>query len=128
MEQRCGTCKHLKYSGDIPICEWYPPEQLKQQLPDTWHDSGGCPVLLTDGTRCHTWEVRGMSERVENLAVVESTLHKAIRDCGTQYQFATKHKLSPQYVSDVLNRRRAPGPSLLKALKIRKVITYEQLQ
>ncbi len=58
MDKRCGTCKYLAYSGSISCCEWYPPEDLKAQLPDTWHDAGGCPVTLSSGTNCPTWEAR----------------------------------------------------------------------
>ncbi len=45
---------------------------------------------------------------------------------GSQYQWATKHKLSPAYVSDVIKGRRLPGPSLLKALKLERVVLYRK--
>ena len=38
---------------------------------------------------------------------------------------AKKWHLSPQYLSDVLNGRRAPGQKLLRALKLRRVEAYE---
>lgn len=43
---------------------------------------------------------------------------------GSQYQWATRHKLSPQYVSDVLHGRRMPGPGMLKAMGLNKVTLY----
>lgn len=43
---------------------------------------------------------------------------------GSQYQWATKHKLSPAYVSDVLAGRRDPGISILKAIGLKKVVVY----
>jgi transcriptional regulator with XRE-family HTH domain len=33
--------------------------------------------------------------------------------------------ISPQYLSDIITRRRRPGPSVLRALRIRRVDRYE---
>ena len=43
---------------------------------------------------------------------------------GSQYQWATKHRLSPAYVSDVLNGRREPGEKMLSALGVERVVLY----
>ncbi len=55
-------------------------------------------------------------------------LEKACLKAGSQYQFATQHKLSPQYVSDVLRGHRKPGPAMLKALGFRRVVSYEKVR
>ena len=44
---------------------------------------------------------------------------------GGQATWAFMHGVSPAYVSDVLNKRREPGPALLHALGVRKIVTYE---
>jgi len=59
-------------------------------------------------------DVNGLLGRLEHLCEKE----------GSQYQWATKHKLSPVYVSDVLRCKRAPGPALLEAMGMKKVTLY----
>lgn len=58
-------------------------------------------------------------------------VRKILRDecerCGGQAHWATKHSVSPAYVSDTLNSRREPGPALLYALRVVKAVTYERL-
>lgn len=44
---------------------------------------------------------------------------------GSQKLWAERHKISPAYVSDVLRGNREPGDSILKALQLRKVVTYD---
>ncbi len=56
---------------------------------------------------------------------VRQLLSMSIKAVGNQYQWATKFKLSPAYVCDVLKGRRAPGPALCTALGIRRIIRYE---
>ena len=53
----------------------------------------------------------------------------ALRDAvGTnQSAWARQHNISPQYVTDVLNERREPGPSILDALGIEKLISYRSV-
>jgi len=46
---------------------------------------------------------------------------------GGQAAWAAKNALSPPYVSDVLNRRREPGASILKALGVAKVVAYRRI-
>lgn len=43
---------------------------------------------------------------------------------GGQKPWAAKHRVSPQYVSDVLLGRREAGRSILDALGLEKVVTY----
>lgn len=59
-------------------------------------------------------DINGLLGKLEHLC----------EQAGSQYQFATKHKLSPAYVSDVLRCKRMPGPALLKAMELRKVTLY----
>lgn len=55
---------------------------------------------------------------------VRRLLGMACTAVGSQYQWATKHKLSPPYVSDVLAGRRDPGPSILRAIGLKKITAY----
>jgi DNA-binding transcriptional regulator YdaS (Cro superfamily) len=59
-----------------------------------------------------------------SLATIYAELRIACEGAGGQDAWARRHDLSPQYVSDVLNARRDPGPKLLTALGMRKVISY----
>lgn len=58
---------------------------------------------------------------------VRKILKAECDDCGSQVVWATKHSLSPSYTSDVLNGRREPGPALLSALGLRKIVMYRRL-
>jgi hypothetical protein len=55
-------------------------------------------------------------------------LREAIAQVGSQYQWATKYKLSPQYVSDVLRGRRNMGPAILKALGVEAITQCRSLK
>lgn len=46
---------------------------------------------------------------------------------STDAALAKNLKLSPSYLSDVLLGRREPGPKLLAALGLRKVVSYERV-
>ena len=63
--------------------------------------------------------------------MTEQQLNKRLRlaceELGSQYQWATKFKLSPAYVSDVVRGRRQPGQAILKALGLERVITYREV-
>lgn len=55
-------------------------------------------------------------------------LQKLVNDnFAGQKEFAVKIGVSPQYLSDVLNKRRDPGPKFLAALGFKKVVTYKRL-
>jgi DNA-binding transcriptional regulator YdaS (Cro superfamily) len=51
-------------------------------------------------------------------------LSRECRAAGGQASWATANGVSPAYVSDVLNARREPGDSILRALGLRKVVRY----
>jgi len=36
--------------------------------------------------------------------------------------------VSPQYLSDVLHRRREPGPKILKAIGLERVVEYRRIK
>lgn len=51
-------------------------------------------------------------------------LRAACQAAGGQSAWAERHSLSRAYVSDVLNARRDPGDSILRALGLRRVVRY----
>ena len=60
---------------------------------------------------------------------VHDVLDMIRADCsrvGSQYQWATKHRISPAYLSDVLRGRRNPGPAILTALGMKAVTLYKK--
>ena len=60
---------------------------------------------------------------MDSLAVC-TRLREACAAAGGQAAWADRHSLSPAYVSDVLNARRDPGESILRALGLRRVVRY----
>lgn len=65
---------------------------------------------------------------VYRLDQVLDMLRAECAQVGSQYQWATKYKLSPQYLSDVLKGRRNVGPAILKALELEAVTLYRSLK
>lgn len=65
---------------------------------------------------------------IYTLEDVLGILRTAIGEGGTAAEWAKSQGLSPQYVSDVLNLRRSPGPKLLGALQLERVTTYQAKQ
>lgn len=55
---------------------------------------------------------------------VHALLVRACQESGSQKAFAAKHNLSAQYVCDVVQNRREPGPKLLAALGLERVVMY----
>jgi hypothetical protein len=61
----------------------------------------------------------------------EDDVRQMVRDdmpiagCTTQQEWARKNGISPQYLSDFMTGRKAPGPSILKALMLKRTVTYE---
>lgn len=53
-------------------------------------------------------------------------LRKACEAVGSQIAWANEHKVSAAYLSDVLNKRRDPGGSLLDALGYERVTLYRK--
>lgn len=43
---------------------------------------------------------------------------------SSQAQVAEEMDVSQQYISDVINRRKAPGKSILKALGLERLVIY----
>lgn len=62
-----------------------------------------------------------------SIAQFYEALRDAVRKAGSQVAFATQAGVSPAYVSDVLNARRDPGDSILKAVGLKKVIRYKRI-
>ncbi len=57
---------------------------------------------------------------------VRAELRRACDEQGSQNAFAKKAGISSQYVADFLKSRRGPGATLLRALGLKKVVTYER--
>jgi len=53
------------------------------------------------------------------------TIKKAVAEAGTQKALAKKWGITPQYLSDVLARRRDPGKSILRNLGLEKQVEYK---
>ena len=60
-------------------------------------------------------------------AVVALLLRKTT-EVGSPRKWALGHSILPQYVSDVLRGRRDPGPQILAALGLEKVVTYRRVK
>jgi DNA-binding transcriptional regulator YdaS (Cro superfamily) len=65
-----------------------------------------------------------MSEALLDSVGVFNRLQAACKAAGGQQAWAARHGLSASYVSDVLNGRRDPGESILRALGLAKVVRY----
>ncbi len=59
-----------------------------------------------------------------DLVGVCSMLRTGCEAAGGQQAWAERHGISASYVSDVLNGRRDPGESILRALGLAKVTRY----
>lgn len=63
--------------------------------------------------------------------MTEDDVRQMVRDdmliagCTTQQEWALKNGISQQYLSDFMTGRKAPGPSILRALMLKRVVTYE---
>lgn len=58
---------------------------------------------------------------------VRQLLRTRVREWGDQLRAATQMGVSPQYLSDVL-RGKEPGPAILRALGLRRVVSYEPIR
>jgi hypothetical protein len=58
---------------------------------------------------------------------VVAWLAKVCKQAGGQKEWAHRNGVSPQYVCDVLQRRRKPGTAICDALKLGRVELYEDL-
>lgn len=59
---------------------------------------------------------------------VRQSIRLVCENMGGQKVFAERVGVSQQYVSDVLNEKREPGPSILSALGLEKVVTYRSVK
>jgi hypothetical protein len=60
----------------------------------------------------------------EVLALLQSECDKL----GSRRQWALRIGVTPQYLSDVLNRNKEPGPKVLRALRLKRLpTTYERV-
>ena len=57
---------------------------------------------------------------------VREELRRTLKAWRSQKLYAAHIRVSEQYVSDVLAGRRLPGPAVLGALGLRKVVRYER--
>lgn len=60
------------------------------------------------------------SDLIELLAV-------EVRWAGSPAAWARKHSVSPSYVTFVLQGDKEPGPKILAALKVERVVTYQRV-
>lgn len=63
-----------------------------------------------------------------DIDAVIGRLNKLKRKEGTWVRVARTLGVSPQYLSDVVNKNRNPGDSLLTPLKLTAVIDYKELK
>ncbi len=66
----------------------------------------------------------GLPNNLLRLTDVYRLLRKACERAGGQAAWARQHQISETYVCDVMQARRSPGPSVLKALGLRAQIVY----
>jgi hypothetical protein len=57
---------------------------------------------------------------------VRALLRKEVDREGGQRAWARKHWVSAMYVSYVLNEKKEPGDSILKALGLERVVSYRK--
>lgn len=69
-----------------------------------------------------------MSERLDTIDVFRILRQTIKGKYGNQRTFAERMKVTPQYVSDVLNDRREIPKAFLKACGIRKITYFEQVE
>lgn len=53
-------------------------------------------------------------------------IRREVKACGTQQAFAVKVGITQGYVNDILRRKREPGPKVLEALGLEKVVVYKE--
>jgi len=59
-----------------------------------------------------------------NTDEVIHLIYDTVNRLGSQKALAFRMRISEQYLSDVLNRRREPGAMILKYFKLTRVISY----
>lgn len=66
------------------------------------------------------------AKKTYTLQELVSLLEAEVKQSGSQKEAAKKLGVSAQYLGDVLSGKREPGKKILDALKLRKVIKYEE--
>jgi hypothetical protein len=77
---------------------------------------------MSDAARQHTQRITLLDEDDVRQMVRDDM---PISGCSTQQEWARKNNISPQYLSDFMTGRKAPGQKILDALMLRRVVTYE---
>lgn len=65
-----------------------------------------------------------MNEEYLDLIDVHNRLVAACKKAGSQKKWCELNGISPAYLSDVLNARREPGPSICSPLGLVRVVRY----
>jgi hypothetical protein len=60
--------------------------------------------------------------------VIEILTDDVVASIDGQAAWARAHKISAQYLNDVLHGRREPGPKILQAIGFEKVVTYRPVE
>jgi hypothetical protein len=58
---------------------------------------------------------------------VREMLRRAIKQAGSQLAFAVEHDIDRTCLSSILSGNRPPSPQVIRALGLRKVTSYENL-
>lgn len=66
-----------------------------------------------------------MAKKTLTLDEVYGVLDGAIEDAGSRRAFAGLHNITPAYLNEVANRDKPPGPAILDALGLEKIVSYE---
>jgi DNA-binding transcriptional regulator YdaS (Cro superfamily) len=61
-----------------------------------------------------------------NAEDVRDLLRRKVEQAGSQAAWADERGVTPAYVSDVLRGTREPGPAILNALGLERVVSYRQ--
>jgi DNA-binding transcriptional regulator YdaS (Cro superfamily) len=64
--------------------------------------------------------------RLIDLQSMRKLLGREVARAGGQVAWAKRHGLHPSTINKVLNDQRLPGPRMLAALNLRKVIAYHR--
>lgn len=74
--------------------------------------------------------IRNSKKAVKQMCLDEvlALLAQRCSNAGGKAAWAQEVGVSPQYVSDVIGRRRDPGNAILRPLGIEKVISYREIR
>jgi hypothetical protein len=73
------------------------------------------------------YRVVSASESLSEWQIVNNVLADACAAAGSQQTWARENGVSPQFVCDVLQGRRAPTDRLGRALGYRRVVSFEKV-